>query len=51
VTAKEKPQRGGWGLGLGLPIFETKTHPVTTSIIIAEGSGSPGTRRNDCNNR
>ena len=34
---KEKPQQWGWGaLGLGLLIFETKTHPVTAGIMIDE---------------
>jgi hypothetical protein len=31
---KEKPQQGLGGFALGLPIFETKTHPVTIDIMI-----------------
>ena len=41
VPKKEKPQRGAGGLGgLGLLIFETKTHPVTAGIMIDERIGS-----------
>jgi hypothetical protein len=38
---KRKAPAGGWGLGgLGLLIFETKTHPVTAGIMIDERNGS-----------
>ena len=38
---KKKSPSGGWGLGgLGLLIFETKTHPVTAGIMIDERIGS-----------
>jgi hypothetical protein len=40
---KEKPQQGSWGaLGLGLLIFETKTHPVTDSPTLGGKLGSFG---------
>ncbi len=31
---KKSPSRGLGGFALGLPIFETKTHPVTIDIMI-----------------
>jgi hypothetical protein len=38
---KRKAPAGGWGLeGLGLLICETKTHPVTAGIMIAQRMGS-----------
>jgi hypothetical protein len=40
---KKKPQQGAGGaLGLGLPIFETKTHPVTASTTTDRELGSCG---------
>jgi hypothetical protein len=40
---KEKPEQGSWGaLGLGLLIFETKTHPVTDSLTLGSKLGCFG---------
>ena len=45
MPKKEKPQRGAGGLGgLGLLIFETKTHPVTVGIMFDRRIGSPTMR-------